>query len=359
MTQMTKAAFPVRLLIVETDDDDRIFLRRRLGRLGYEVTDVAEPAQALALVSSRRFNLAMIGLHGAAGVEDAGLDLVRRIREIRPSSELPIMAVAGGPAAEDASEVLAAGADDCLSRPLYVGLAHARIGMLLGRPPGQDGQSDLMLRLENLDEAAARTEAVSAMVAELGHQACAPLNALLGAASVLTRICDSAEMKPTIAAIETSAAALDLVIVRALGRPDRRNRAPKPTLRVLLADNDAGSRLAVHGLLNAAETSMELVEAATGLEASLALDTGFFDLIVMNLAAPEATAGMLAIRRLERSTKTRRTPLLAFGEQADGEGVALGAGADLYVPAPLTAASLLGALAEALVREAEDVRFVA
>ena len=60
-----------------------------------------------------------------------------------------------------------------------------------------------------------------------------------------------------------------------------------------------------------------------------------------------------------KSGRAYRTPVLVFGETAEGEGQALGVGADLYVRQPLTARALLTALAEALVREAEDVRAVA
>ena len=104
---------------------------------------------------------------------------------------------------------------------------------------------------------------------------------------------------------------------------------------------------------------MELVEVSAGLDAALATDTGFFDLIMVNLAAPDVIAGIRAIRRAERENSTRRTPVLAFGAQRQGEGPARDAGADLYVAEPVTAQALLTALAEALVRESEDVRAVA
>ncbi|MDE2487835.1 MAG: response regulator [Alphaproteobacteria bacterium] len=351
---MTKAALPIRLLVVETDDEARTFLRRRLTRLGYEVTDTADHERALAMVAKTVFDIVLLGLHAAPG-DEPGFELLRRIRERRTPAELPVLAVAPETASEDVAEALALGANDCLLRPLYIGVAHARVGMLTGR----GSQHDLQSRLDTLDEAADRTEALSAVVSELGHDICAPLNALLGAASALTRVCASPELAPAIQTIDAASAALDLIIVRALGRADRRARTPKPTLQVLLADNDAASRFAVHDLLNAAETPVELTEAATGLEAALATDTAFFDLILINLAAPEAVAGMRAIRRAERENSVRRTPVLAFGARADGVRQAIEAGADLYVREPLTPSALLTTLAEALVREAEDVRAVA
>lgn len=353
---MTKAAPPIRLLVVETDDEARTFLRRRLTRLGYRVVDTADPEHALARIAGAGFDLVLLGLHATPDA-DGGFDLIRRIREIRSAEELPILAVAPETGTSDAHEALTLGANDCLLRPLYIGVAHARMGMLVGRA---DAAADaLTLRLDSLGEAADRTAAVSAVVSELGHDICAPLNALLGAASVVTSLCHTPQLAPAIETIGTAAAALDLVIVRALGRPDRRSRAPKDKIHVLLADHDAASRFVVHELLNAADVVVELAEASTGLEAALATDGRFFDLILMNLEAPEATAGMLAIRRAERENRTRRTPVVAFGKDIRGESPALGAGADLYVCAPLAAETLLNALADALVREAEDVRAVA
>jgi CheY-like chemotaxis protein len=355
---MTKPAFPTRLLIVERDEAARTFLRRRLSRLGYEVKATGEADEALSWVESQPFDLALVDLHSAdeAAGAASGFETVRRLRAARLPAELKILALGTEGAPEDVSEALALGADDCLLRPLSVALAHSRIEMLTGRGAAQ---SDLVVRLESLDEAAARTEALSAMVSELGHQVCTRLNTLLGAATVLTSLCRTEELKPAIETIETAAGAIDKIIVQALGFPDRRGRAPKTKVRVLVAEHEAETRLALHKLLNATETHVELVETTAGLDAAFATDSGFFDLIIMNLAAPDVTAGIRAIRRAERDNKTRRTPVLVFGEAAEGEGQALGVGADLYVRQPLTARALLTALAEALVREAEDVRAVA
>jgi DNA-binding response OmpR family regulator len=310
-------------------------------------------------VKDGRFDLVLLDLAGG----DAGFELLRDLRAI--DADTPILAVADEAASEDVNEALALGANDVLLKPLYIGVAHARVEMLTGRrardPASLTAQTDLQLRLDALSDVglADRTAAASAVVSDLGPYICAPLNALLGAASVLTGICKTPEFAPTIAAIEQATIALDLVIVRALGRADRRSRAPKDKVRVLVADHDTDSRLALHQLLNAAETAVELVEVATGLDAALALDAGFFDLILLNHEAPEALAGVRAIRKSERENNTRRTPVLAFGVAPQEEGKAVDAGADLCMAEPPTAAALLSTLAEALVREAEDVRAVA
>ncbi|MFI4965220.1 MAG: response regulator [Caulobacterales bacterium] len=360
---MMKPAVRTRLLVVHADDEARTFLRRRFTRLGYEVMEADQHAKSLSLIATTAFDLALVDLQIPGPDGEGGLDLLRRMRETRSAAELPILAIADQTAAEDAVEALALGADDCLLRPLAVDVAHARAQMLIRRR-GEDSAShaargELQDRLDTLEEAAVRTEAVSAGLEELRHDGLAPLNSLLGAASVLTRICQTQKLNAAIERIETAAAALDVVMVRALGRGDRRTRAPKAKIRVLLADDDAGTRLAMHELLNASDVDVELIEVNSGLEAALASDTTFLDLIVVNLAAPEAIAGVQMIRRAERQNKTRRTPILAFGTKEQRAAQTLEAGPDLHMRQPVTGERLLSALADALARESEDLNAVA
>jgi DNA-binding response OmpR family regulator len=356
---MTKTAVASRVLIVHADDEARIFVRRRFAGFGYEVVEAAEHAKALSLIDSHAFDLALLDLQTPGPEGHCGLDLLRRMRERRSAAELPILAIAPEGAAEDVVEALALGADDCLQRPLHIDLAHTRSEMLIRRGPGepaaQSAKGELLGRLAALEEAAVRTEAVSANLEELGHDVTSPINGLLGAANVLTAVCQTPHLKHAIERIETAAAALDMVMVRALGRADRRSRAPKAKIRVLLADDATDSRFAVRDLLHASEIEVELIEAAGGLEAALLTDTMFFDLIVLNLAAPQAIAGVQAIRRAERSNKTRRTPILAIGTEAHRADKSLEAGADLYMRQPIGAERLLSALADALARQSADV----
>src|SRR3712207_5184850 len=115
---MTMSAPRTRLLVVHPDDADRTFLRRRLARLGYEVVEAADHAQALWLVAHDDFGVAIVDLQtrGAGGEE--GLDLVRGLRESGYAGDMPILAIGESGATEDAAEALALGADDCLLRPV-------------------------------------------------------------------------------------------------------------------------------------------------------------------------------------------------------------------------------------------------
>ena len=359
---MTETSAASRVLIVHPDEEARTFIRRRLTVFGYDVVEAAGGPKALSLIEAHPFDLALLDLQTAEAEGEGGLDLLRHIRERRSAVELPILAIASEGAAEDVVAALALGADDCLQRPLQIDVAHTRSEMLIRRRDGRhafpSARGELLDRLSALEEAAERSEAVGANLEELGHDVTSPINGLLGAASVLTAVCQTKSLKRAIERIETAAAALDMVMVRALGRADRRNRAPKAKIRVLLADDDTDTRSAVRDLLHASEVQVELVEASGGLEAALLTDTSFFDLIVLNLAAPRAIAGIHAIRRAERKNKTRRTPILAFGTEAHHADTAFRAGADLHMREPISAERLLSALAEALARQSADVTAV-
>jgi CheY-like chemotaxis protein len=201
--------------------------------------------------------------------------------------------------------------------------------------------------------------AAAALLPDLGAEVRAPLFRLVNAAGVLTRLCETPELEKATRTLETSAGALEELLIEALEGGERRTRAPKTQFRVLCADDDAQSRLAIRAILHAAKAEVELVEVGAGLQAAVAMETRFFDLIIVNLAAPEANAGIRAIRRHERQTKARRTPLVALTPDAPTAIRALEAGADLHVRQPLTAEGLMAALAGALRRQSEELSSVA
>jgi PleD family two-component response regulator len=356
---MSKPASPVRLLLVGGDDAARTELRRRFVRLGYESMDTADPAKALSLVGMIPFDVVLMDVE-APGLD--GLDLLQRMRESRKPSELPIIMIAGEDAREDALEALRLGANDCIVRPIDIETAYARTEMQIRRRRAEDQErittSELQVRLMKLKEAVVHAENTWALLPKLGLEVRAPLARLVRASEVLTKICLTPELKPAVDTVETAAASIEEMLVRALEK-ERRKRNPLAKVRVLSADDDARSRYAMRNLLHAAETEVELVDVSTGLQAALAVETHFFDLILVNVATEEAVAGIRAIRRTERQNKTRRHPILAIGPEGQAASEALTAGADLHLAQPVTAERLLSALAGAICRESEDLSAVA
>ena len=353
---MAKPLSPIRLLLVCDDEADRVLLRRRFTRIGYEVMETAEPAKALALIGMIPFDLALIDCQGP---QSDAFALVRQMREVRHRTELPILMVTRLAADEEAVEALELGADDCIPRPIDIELAYARAEMQIRRRRPEDEARVLEINMLKLQDSVARAEHAAAQLAHLGHEVRAPLQGVLRASGVLTRICVTPELKSVVELMESSARALETLLILALEHEDRRSRVPREVLRVLSADDDAESRLAMRQVLDAADTPIDLAEVATGLQAALAAESSAVDLILVNVATSESIAGIRAIRRTERQAKTRRTPILAIAPDAEAGGRALEAGADLYMCKPVTAKALLAALAGAMCREADDLSAVA
>jgi DNA-binding response OmpR family regulator len=356
---MAKPAPPVRLLLVGAQDDARTLLRRRFTRLGYEAMEAAEPAKALSLIAMIPFDLVLMDVEGP-GLD--GLELLQHMRASRSATELPIIMLGAEGAREDAVEALRLGANDCIARPIDIEAAYVRVEMQLRRRreshAGGTAAGELQVRLLKLQEAVVHAENTWAILPGLGLEVRAPLARLVRAAEVLTKICLTPELQPAVATVESAVAAIEDMLVRALEK-ERRKRSPLTKMRVLSADDDAVSRYAMRGLLHAAQTEVELVDVSTGLQAALAVETLFFDLILVNVATAEAIAGIRAIRRTERQNKSRRHPILAIGPEGQAATEALTAGADLHLAQPVTAERLLSALAGAICRESEDLSAVA
>lgn len=353
---MAKPVSPIRLLLVCDDDADRNLLRRRFTRIGYEVMEASDSGKALSLIGMIPFDLALIDCQTP---ETDGFELLRLMREMRSRTELPILMVTDLAADEEAVEALELGANDCIARPIDIELAYARAEMQIRRRQDDDEGRALEINMFKLQESVVRAEQTAAMLTHLGHEVRAPLQGVLRAAGVLTRICVTPELKSVVELMETSANALEALLIQALEHEDRRSRAPKEVLRVLSADDDAESRLAMRNVLDAADTPIDLAEVATGLQAALAAESNAADLILVNVATSESIAGIRAIRRTERQSKTRRTPILAIAPDGEAGARALDAGADLYMGKPVTAKALLIALAVAMCRESDDLGAVA
>lgn len=353
---MAKPDSPTRLLLVCDVEESRVQLRRRFTRIGYEVMDVADEEKAMSMIGMIPFDLAILDIEGP---EADGCEILRRMRDTRSRAELPILMVVDRAGGEDAVEALELGANDCIARPVDTDLAYARAEMQIRRNREHDPERTLEINLVKLQDAVARMENTAAALSHLGNNERAPLFGVLRAASVLTEICVTSDLKKVADLVQASAGTLETLMVQALEHGDRRDRAVRDVVRVLSADDDAESRFAMRSMLDAAETPIDLAEVATGLQAALAAEASVFDLILVNIATAESIAGIRAIRRIERQSQSRRTPILAITSNAEAGASSLDAGADLYMYRPVTATRLLAALAGAISRESADLSAVA
>jgi two-component system, sensor histidine kinase len=122
-------------------------------------------------------------------------------------------------------------------------------------------------------------------------------------------------------------------------------------LRVLLAEDHEINRRVVELILG--PLGVALTTAVNGAEAVGACEAGAFDLVLMDMQMPvmDGLAATRAIRLAEAAWPERvRTPIIMLSANAmrQHREEALAAGADLHLAKPVTAASLLGAVGQAL-----------
>ncbi len=130
--------------------------------------------------------------------------------------------------------------------------------------------------------------------------------------------------------------------------PERPRRAARSgPLRVLLADDHPTNQRVVQLILGS--QGAEVVTVADGVEALDAFREGLFDLVLMDMQMPvmDGLAATRAIREHEGARAGTRTPLvmLSANAMAHHRDEALGAGADLHLAKPITAAALLAGIA--------------
>jgi DNA-binding response OmpR family regulator len=361
---MIAKEMPPRLLIVDDVEENRDILKRRFARLGYATAEAKDGETALEMIEAEAWDCVLLDVM-MPGID--GLEVLRRVRETHSETALPVIMVTAKSASEDVVEALLMGANDYVTKPVDMEIAGARVEMQLRRKRAEDHSRAAYRELEHtllgLKGAVVQAQNKSAVLADLGPEARAPLTGILGASSVLTRVCDTPDLKQMIGVIETASAALDKLVVEAArpGAGDRRkpDMALGGRISVLSADSDPKRRTMVRMVFAEAAVEIELVEAHGGAAAAAACANTPFDLILMNVDMADGLSGVREIRRREAERRARRTPVLALSKDSAAAQSAAEAGADLHMPMPITAAGLLTALARALSRESEDLSAVA
>lgn len=119
------------VLVVDGESSSRLVLHSRLRESGYEVTAVENGAQAISALRERRFDLILIDTASGAGL--GGIELCRRLKQVRPSLETPILLTHKGSSREDAARAFEAGCDAFVTKsdlpvlePVLRGFARAK-----------------------------------------------------------------------------------------------------------------------------------------------------------------------------------------------------------------------------------------
>jgi DNA-binding NtrC family response regulator len=106
---------PIRLLVVDDDDQLRQTLVRRFQKLGMDVADAASAEVALPLLDKKRFDVVLLDLHlpGMSGVE-----LLERLKAVQPELEVLMLTAHGS--IDTAIQAMKRGAYDYLAKPFHL-----------------------------------------------------------------------------------------------------------------------------------------------------------------------------------------------------------------------------------------------
>jgi two-component system OmpR family response regulator len=128
----------VRILVAEDDRETAEFIRHGLEQLGHNATAVADGLDALHILSTEQFDVAVIDrmLPNLDGVS-----VVRRVRTAQ--IELPVLLLTALGRIEDRVTGLEAGADDYLVKPFAFSELAARVSALGRRRPLQQQPTSL------------------------------------------------------------------------------------------------------------------------------------------------------------------------------------------------------------------------
>lgn len=150
----TDQPHPARILVVDDDEANRESLSRRLRRRGMDVDLAVDGADALARIAETTYDLILLDVM-MPGM--SGLDVLRRVRETRPPTQLPIIMATANDGSDDIAEALELGANDYVTKPIdfTVALARVKTQLDMGRAVRQvmDLKRDLSLRNAELENA--------------------------------------------------------------------------------------------------------------------------------------------------------------------------------------------------------------
>ena len=128
----------MRILLAEDDEDMAGFVTRGLGELGHAVVTVSDGTDALHLLTTEEFDIAILdrmlpGLDGRTALQ----------RARAASIEIPVLMLTALGQIEDRVSGLEAGADDYLVKPFAFSELAARINALSRRRPLQSVATEL------------------------------------------------------------------------------------------------------------------------------------------------------------------------------------------------------------------------
>ena len=121
-----------KVLVVEDDEKSRRLLHDVLAFHGFEVTAVDSGEAGLREARLARPDAALLDIQ-LPGID--GLDVLRALREEYPDPRLPVLAVTASVMDTDRKNILAAGFDAYVPKPVHIRELLATLEGLLARAP--------------------------------------------------------------------------------------------------------------------------------------------------------------------------------------------------------------------------------
>jgi len=120
------------VLVVDDEEQDRLIVTRVLGDMGFQVVEAptAEAAKEMVESGEQDFSLVLMDLY-MPGMD--GTELLKSIRQSLATQSLPVIVLTSSANPRDELELLEAGADDFLLKPVVVNRLEARVRAVLRR----------------------------------------------------------------------------------------------------------------------------------------------------------------------------------------------------------------------------------
>src|SRR6202049_4859907 len=119
-----------RLLIVDDVEDKRAILMRRFKLRGFDVVEAEDGLTAIELIEKEPFDLVLLDVR-MPGIN--GIETLKRIRNRKSSSALPVIMVTAKTGSRDIVEALEHGANDYVTKPVDFPVALSRVNTQISR----------------------------------------------------------------------------------------------------------------------------------------------------------------------------------------------------------------------------------
>ena len=118
----------MKILYVEDNEDNADILKRRLGRLGFEIVIAADGEEGVAMAADEKPDLILMDL--SLPVLD-GWEATSRIKAARDTRHIPVIALTSHAMVGERERALAAGCDDFDTKPVELARLVGKIRALV------------------------------------------------------------------------------------------------------------------------------------------------------------------------------------------------------------------------------------